>query len=254
MPYVTLNDQQVFYNVQEGLPERPTLVLVHGAGGRHIDWPNKVRFLPNTTVYALDLPGHAQSDKPGRDTIDAYADDIETFIQALGLDNVVIVGHSMGGAIGQTLALRGTPQVTGLVLVGTSARLRVGAAILDNILPDFRKALKIIFKYAWSAQARPVQVGLAKRLMAENGPEVVHGDFTACNNFDVRDRLGEIKVPTLVISGSEDQMTPAKFGQALAAGIPDAGYVEIFRTGHFLMQEEPDLVAIEIEKFVNERF
>jgi pimeloyl-ACP methyl ester carboxylesterase len=242
----------MFYTVQTGSPRRPTLVLVHGAGGRHTDWPNKVRFLPDTTVYALDLPGHAQSDPPGRTTIEAYAADVEAFIAALELERVVIVGHSMGGAIGQVLALRRTPQVAGLVLVGTSARLRVGDIILDTILPNFRKALDIIFKFAWSQHARPVQVGLAKRLMAENGPQVVHGDFTACHHFDVRDRLGEIVLPTLVISGSEDQMTPPKFGRALATDIPQAQYVEIYRTGHFLMQEAPDLVAAEIKHFVDE--
>jgi pimeloyl-ACP methyl ester carboxylesterase len=250
MPYITLNHQKIFYSHQPGPAERPTLLLIHGAGGRHLDWPAKVRFLPETTVYALDLPGHAQSEGPGRDTIDAYADDVAAFMEAVGLERVVLVGHSMGGAIALTLALRRTPQVVGLVLVGTSARLRVGEIILDNILPNFPKALDLIFKFAWSSQARPVQVGLAKRLMRENGPEVVYGDFWACHHFDVRARLGEITLPTLVLSGAADQMTPAKFGQALAAGIPGAKFVVIDRVGHFLMQEAPERVAGEIKQFL----
>ena len=254
MPNITINDQKIFYAHQPGPSDRPTLLLIHGAGGRHIDWPNKVRFLPETTVYTLDLPGHAGSDKPGRTTIEAYAADVAAFIEALGLRRMVLVGHSMGGAIAQTLALWDTPQVIGLVLVGTSARLRVGPLILDNILPNYRQAVDLISKFGWSNQARPVQVGLAKRLLAETGPEVLHGDFMACHHFDVRDRLAKINLPTLVISGAEDQMTPAKFGRALAEGLPQAKFVIIDGAGHFLMQEAPDQVALEISRFLAEAF
>ncbi|MDX1523351.1 MAG: alpha/beta hydrolase, partial [Anaerolineae bacterium] len=135
-----------------------------------------------------------------------------------------------------------------------SARLRVGDIILDNIKPDFNKALNIIFKFAWSKQANMVQVGLAKRLMREIGSEVVYGDFYACNNFDVRDKVQEIQVPTLVISGSDDQMTPAKFGRALAQAIPKAKFVELYRVGHFMMQEEPERVAAAIRRYVLDTF
>lgn len=250
MPYAAINSQNIFYTHQPGPAGRPALLLIHGAGGRHLDWPAKLRYLPETTVYALDLPGHAGSAGPGRDSIEAYADEVAAFIEAMGLARVVLVGHSMGGAIALTLALRQMPPVVGLVLVGTSARLRVGEIILDNILSDFSQALELIFKFAWSDQARPVQVALAKRLMREIGPEVVYGDFLACHHFDARERLGEIALPSLVLSGAADRMTPAKFGQALAAGIPGARSVVIDRVGHFLMQEAPERVAGEIERFL----
>lgn len=248
MPHLT--PQKIFTTHQPGPTDRPALLLIHGAGGRHLDWPARLRYLPETTVYALDLPGHAGSAGPGRDSIEAYADEVAAFIEAVGLARVVLVGHSMGGAIALTLALRQMPPVVGLVLVGTSARLRVGEIILDNILPDFPKALELIFKFAWSDQARPVQVALAKRLMREIGPKVVYGDFLACHHFDARERLGEIALPSLVLSGAADRMTPAKFGQALAAGIPGAKSVVIDRVGHFLMQETPERVAREIERFL----
>jgi pimeloyl-ACP methyl ester carboxylesterase len=254
MPHLILNGQKIFYTHQPGPPERPALLLIHGAGGRHIDWPRQVRFWPGAPIYSLDLPGHAGSDPPGRASIEAYADDVAAFRQALGLDRVILIGHSMGGAIAQTLALRQLPAVAGLGLVGCSARLRVGPMILDNIGPNYQQAVDLIMKFAWSRYARPVQVSLAKRLLAETGPTVLYGDFMACHHFDSRARLAEIKVPALVLSGAEDQMTPAKFGQALAEALPHGRFVVIERAGHFVMQEAPDRVAREIGKFVVEVF
>ncbi|MEM7032061.1 MAG: alpha/beta hydrolase [Chloroflexota bacterium] len=250
MAYVTLNDRQIFYTVQEGSPEKPTVLLIHGAGGRHTDWPAKVRFIPDTTVYALDLPGHAKSDHPGCDTIDAYTDIMVAFIEAFGLENVYVAGHSMGGAIAMTLALRGIPQITGLILVCTSARLRVGDAILGNIMTHYRKAIDFIMKYAWAPNAHPMKIGFAKRLLMETTPEVLYGDYSACNQFDVVEQVSQISLPTLVVSGTADQMTPAKFGQRLADSIVGAQFETITGGGHFLGQEFPDKLAAVINKFV----
>ena len=150
-----------------------------------------------------------------------------------------------------TLALRGLSQLTGLVLVCTSARLRVGDAILGNILPNFRKAIDIIVKYSWAPNAHPMKIGFAKRLLMETTPEVLHGDFSACNQFDVVDQVSQIRLATLVISGTADQMTPAKFGQRLADSIPDAKFETITGGGHFLGQEYPDKLASIIKKFVD---
>lgn len=250
MATVIIDGQTIFYTEQNGRFAPPALVLIHGAGGRHSDWPSKLRYLGQTAVYTPDLPGHAQSEGTGYDTIDGYANAILAFIHALGLRNVVLVGHSLGGAIAQVLALRHAPEVIGLVLVGSSARLRVGDAILHNILPHFNQAVSTITQYAWSRHARPIQVGLAKRLLAETRPEVLYGDFSACNQFDVRGQLHQITLPTLVISGAEDQMTPAKHGQALAAAVPNGRYLEIPQAGHYVMQEKPDAVAKAVADFV----
>ncbi|MCA9959366.1 MAG: alpha/beta fold hydrolase, partial [Anaerolineales bacterium] len=63
----------MFYTQQRGPEDKPALLLVHGAGGTHLDWPAELRRLPNTAVYTLDLPGHGRSALPGYDTVTAYA-------------------------------------------------------------------------------------------------------------------------------------------------------------------------------------
>ncbi len=75
------------------------LLLIHGAGGDHLVWPKEIQRLPGTAVYNLDLPGHGRSAGAGRSSVDDYADVVQEFMELLALQDVTIVGHSMGGAI-----------------------------------------------------------------------------------------------------------------------------------------------------------
>ena len=85
---------------------RPTLVLIHDAGGDHLSWPAEMRRLPAYRVIALDLPGHGKTAGPGRQSVQDYARDVADFIDFIGLSRAVFVGHAMGGAIALTLAIR----------------------------------------------------------------------------------------------------------------------------------------------------
>jgi pimeloyl-ACP methyl ester carboxylesterase len=81
--------------------------------------------------------------------------------------------------------------------------------------------------------------------------QVVHADYLACDNFDVLPRLGEIHCPTLVICGSNDQLTPTKYSQYLADQIPEASLVIVDDAGHMVMLEQPEAVVESIQDFVN---
>ena len=253
MATVTIDGRKIYYsfNEAESGEVRPNLILIHGAGGRNIDWPGKMRAMANASVYALDLPGHAKSDGPGHNTIEDYAAFVLAFIDALNLERVVLCGHSMGGAIAQTVALQNPPSVIGIVLVGTGAKMPVSPAILEGIPTNFRKTVAMITKFAWSKSARMEHVFLARRLMLETEPDVLLGDFTACSVFDVRKHLGEIAIPTLVIGGAYDQMMPMKMSQFLVDNIPNAKMTSV-DAGHYLMQEKPDDTAQAVEAFCAE--
>lgn len=251
MPYLDVKQQQLFYAGREG-GDGPALLLLHGAGGSRLNWPAALRRLPDTAVYALDLPGHGRSQKPGRDTIDAYANDVVAFIEALALDEVVIVGHSMGGAIAQTIALRHVPPVQGLVLIGTGARLRVMDAILEGILTDFEATVSLIARYLFASGAPAELVATGRQRLAETDPAVMHGDFVACNRFDVMGQLARIELPVLVVGGTADQMTPLKYAQYLAEHIPRARLVTIEGGGHMVALEQPHQVTTAIAGFLAE--
>jgi pimeloyl-ACP methyl ester carboxylesterase len=210
--------------------------------------------MPDYAVYTLDLPGHGRSDPPGRDNVTAYADDVAAFITALKLENIVIVGHSMGGAIAQTMALRHPDKVAGIILVGTGARLPVSDAILEQALTNFEATVNFVTKYAWARGTPEPLVEEGRKFMREVGAQVTHGDYVACNNFNVMERLPQIAVPTLVIAGSIDMMTPHKLGQFMADHIPNAELVTVEGGGHMMMLEQPGIVSAAVAVFLRTHF
>jgi pimeloyl-ACP methyl ester carboxylesterase len=114
----------------------PPILLIHGSGGSHLDWPGSLRRIVGRRVLTLDLPGHGRSTPPGRETAADYAADVIGLLDALAIDTAIVAGHSLGGAIALQLALSHPERIAGLNLVGTGARLRVHSAILDHILPE----------------------------------------------------------------------------------------------------------------------
>ncbi|MFN2184368.1 MAG: alpha/beta fold hydrolase, partial [Anaerolineae bacterium] len=212
MPFVTVAGARTNYVYRRPVPTAgPPVVFVHGAGGTHQHWLYQVRDLSHSATYAVDLPGHGRSEGVGRDSITAYGDWLVAFLDAVGEDQAVLVGHSMGGAIVLDVSLRHAARVAGLGLVATGARLRVAPAILDGIHQDYEAAVRLICDFAFGPEAPPDMVRLGRRQMGAIPPEVMHGDFSACDAFNVMDRLGEIVAPALVICGTQDHLTPSKY-------------------------------------------
>ena len=253
MPFVHVEDQELFYAFREGNGDRrSSLLLIHGAGGSHLDWPPELRSMDGRDVYALDLPGHGRSAPPGCSTIADYADIVTSFIKAIAVQRITLVGHSMGGAIVQTIGLHPPPPVTGLVLLGSGARLRVAPAILEGIVPDFDNTAGLITDLAWSENT-PVELRqLAKRRLLESDPTTMYGDFLACNDFDLMNALNEIRLPTLVIVGSLDRLTPQKYSIFLAERILHARLQVVEGAGHMVMLERPSEVAGAMKAFIND--
>jgi pimeloyl-ACP methyl ester carboxylesterase len=174
---------------------------------------------------------------------------VAAFLQAIEVKQAVIAGHSMGGAIALALALDFAELVTGLVLMATGARLRVAPTILRGIRDEFGGTTELITRLAWSSQAPPQLTKLGHQALIETGPDVLSGDFTACDRFDVTERLGEIETPTLLIAGSADQLTPVKYAQYLAKNISGARLVKVKGAGHMVMLERPKEAAQAVEDF-----
>ena len=251
MPYVTVAGERTFYALYQGdVHGKHNLVLVHGAGGSHLDWPASLRRLKKANVYALDLPGHGRSDGMGRSSIAAYRDFLLAFLDGLDLERAVAVGHSMGGAIALDLALHYPDRLAGLVLVSSGARLRVAPAILTGILADFEATVDLVCDYAYGPAASEQLKRLGRQRMLKTPPEVIRGDYAACDAFDVMERLGAIRCPTLVIGGSADMLTPPKYSVYLHEHIPGAELVLVDAAGHMVMLEKPEVVAKTVSKFI----
>lgn len=243
MPFVSVNGAAIHYGL--GSPfetsRGPAVVFVHGAGGAQEQWRFQVRHLgPRWNTLALDLPGHGESQGSGYRTIEEYRDFVRDLLDALGIGRTVLVGHSMGGGIAQSFALAFLDRLAALVLVGTGARLRVHPDIFASIRRgDVAAAGQIISRWSYSQAAMPATVAQGAEAFARNRASVLEGDFLACDAFDMMQDISTIRVPTLVICGEDDRLTPMKYARFLQARIPGAALTAVQGAGHMVMLEKP---------------
>lgn len=255
MPYVSIAGERIFYIHHPATRlEFPPLVLVHGAGGSHQHWGHQIRSIPNAVTYALDLPGHGRSSGTGCQTIEGYAHYVIEFMDALQLTRATIAGHSMGSAIALWMALHDPARVEALILVGSGAKLRVLPRILEGILKDFDTTIRFIVEKSYGKGATEETLRAGWQQMRSVSPITLHNDFAACDSFDVMDSLPRIYQPTLLITGTQDIMTPPKYATYLRDHIPAARLVLVEDAGHMVMIEKAKVVSDAIRDFLDTLF
>lgn len=198
----------------------------------------------------LELPGHGESEGEGEREILKYAEQVDHFMNALNLQNIFLVGHSMGGAIVQTLALIHPEAIQGIVLVGTGARLKVLPLILDGIKNNFEETVQKINQFAYSRKAPLDLIEKGILGMRQCRAEVLHGDFMACDRFDVMKEVEMIHLPTLILCGEDDQLTPPKYSQFLHSQIKGSKLAVLSDAGHMVMMESPQEFNEKIREFI----
>lgn len=221
MPMMQTNRGEIHYKDYrkddfDGVP----YMLIHGAGSQYRDYHSKMRRELQTIL--IDLPGHGLSPKREPISIENYAADVVVFIEAMGLEKVILIGHSMGGGIAQQVALDYPHVLNGLVLIATGANLVVNRAIIDGIVDKPEETAALVTKWSWGKTIDEKMLKQGVQHLLETSVEVIQADYIACDNFDVRDRLHEIKAPTLVIAGALDKMTRLAWNQELAEKIPNS--------------------------------
>jgi pimeloyl-ACP methyl ester carboxylesterase len=234
--------------------EEPRVLYVHGSGGRHSLWANQYG-RPDHDAVALDLSGHGESDDidlgpdAGLDAMAAYAGDAVTV--ARETDATVLCGNSLGGAVALTVALDHDLALDGLVLVGTGAKLGVAEGLLDALTTDYDAAIETLLDDDMLYHSRDeTRQADAREMFAAVGQRATERDFRACDAFDVRDRLGEVDVPALVVNGEHDRLTPPSFHEYLADHLPDARHVELADAAHMPYLERPDAFDGAVDDFL----
>lgn len=230
-------------------PGMPTIVLIHGAGGSRLDWQAALRRIDFARMVSYDLAGHGRSSAPVGATMAEHAADLAALLDGLNIPAAVLAGHSMGGAIALQAALDAPGRVQGLILMNTGARLRVSPAILNAAQnpPELARLLRGLF---WGEGVPEALKDVAEARIAAADPALLVADFTACNAFDVRHRLGEIAAPALILCGAADVMTPPALSHELRAGLTDAGMVIVPGAGHRLPDEHPLLAVQHIQRWL----
>jgi pimeloyl-ACP methyl ester carboxylesterase len=226
----------------------PQLVFIHGAGGTHRVWRYQTSAFLGSA--ALDLPGHPRG--IGYNTVPEYAEFATKTIAERELKSVVLVGHSMGGAITIEIALARPPFLTGIVLVGSGARLRVISIIKEEVTRDYPHAAEVIAQWAYSPKSDAKLRKASIQELLEVPAEVTHGDFQACDRFDRMNEISRIDLPTLIVCGEDDALTPVKYSRYMKERIRNARIAVIPGAGHSVMLEKPEELNNVLRSFLAE--
>jgi pimeloyl-ACP methyl ester carboxylesterase len=183
-------------------------------------------------------------------SVEQYANSVKDYVTQNRLRELVLVGHSMGGAIAIEYALRDST-LRGLVLVGTGARLRVRPEFLSELKENYEGASKMIASWSVSPGCNPVIVERLAKDLLKVKPDVTLGDFIACNNFDRMKDVDTIALKTLIICGADDKMTPVRYSQYLHEKIKGSKLVVIPNAGHAVMLERHRTFNRALEDFLD---
>jgi len=246
--------------VDRGAPNGVPVVFLHGYTDSWLSFATVLPHLPaRMRLLAYSQRGHGDSDRPvaGFHTRD-LAGDLEGFLDAVGIERAVIVGHSMGSQVAARFAITRPERVLGLALVGGFATLggnavvgelrQAVAALSDPVDPDF------VREFQASTLARPCSdtfldmiVEESRKVPARVWREALDGQI----GEDVSPDLGRIGVPTLIAWGDRDSIVSRAAQEAMATAIPDARFVICHGSGHALHWEDPASFAAELRAFVD---
>lgn len=230
----------------------PSMLFLHGAGGDSAVWDEQAAYFRGRyPVYRLDFPGHGLSKGHGEEDISAYAECVHAALEkALPRHQWVVAGHSMGGAVALQLVLDHPDLLKGIVLAGTGARLGVLPIIIKLLETDPEAFFRTIDLAAFCSNTPAEIKEMSSRSIRRCPPQVTLKDFKACNRFDVMNRLHEISLPTLIVCGDNDRLTPVKYSEFLHRNISGSRLVLIPDAAHMAMAEQPALFNKSLESFL----
>ena len=223
-----------------GNPDDKTLILVHGAGGSSATWFMQLRGLSDTFhVIAIDLNGHGRSpDRNDGDATQSYLNDIDSVVSKF--EKPFLGGHSMGGALTQLYALENPDRLSGIILVSTGSRLRVLPMIFDMLQNNFEGYVEAVATFMFDESTPENMITVSQAEIRKCKPSIIARDFEACNQFDVMKEVSSIKLPTLILVGENDQMTPVKYSKYLNESIIGSVMHVLPQAGHSVMLEQAE--------------
>lgn len=235
MPFADLSDVRIHYSLT-GPDSAPVLVLSNSLGSNFSMWdPQLAAFSSKFRLLRYDTRGHGQSSAPpGPYNIELLANDILRLLDALHVDRVNFCGLSMGGQIGIWLGLHAPNRLQRLVLCNTGARIgntEGWNTRISSVLARGMKDVSAIVLSRWFtssfSSAHPESIAAARKMLESSNPNGYTACCAALREFDARQQLSAVSVPTLVIAGSYDQSTPPADGRFIADQIQDARFVEL---------------------------
>lgn len=260
--YITVDNRKtyVYTGARDFDPGKESIVFVHGAALDHTVWLLQSRYFAHhgRNVLALDLPGHGRTQGPLAATIPDTADWVYSVVDALDIEKVTLVGHSMGSLVTLEAAARYPDRTIRLALLGSAVPMAVAEPLLDAARENRHAGFDMINIWGHSAAAQMGgnqapgmwMTGSAIRLLERAAPGVLFNDLNACHEYGHGlESAARITCPTLMIAGRSDIMTPLKVARDLVAAMPVAS-LKVLDCGHLMMSEKPNEVLDELIAFI----
>lgn len=229
---------------------RETLIFIHGAAMNCHSWETQIKGLSHqANIIAVNLPGRGESAVKACESISQNADYILAFMDQYRISRPIVCGLSMGGAVVLSLLIRSSDKIKAGVIINSGARLKVDTMILEAIKNDYEKFARHLGQFACSPKTDLHKINAELSMAIINNAGTAFQDFQACNAFDVMEKLGYISAPVLVLTATDDAITPAKHGEHLKRAIPNAVLTCIKDAGHLSPMETPERINKEIIKF-----
>jgi len=227
------------------------LFFIHGAGLTKELWKKQVGAFPDqAATIAIDLPGHGESSGSPSKSISEYADAVMAIVRHLAPDRAVLCGLSMGGAVCIDLLIRYPKAFAGAILMHTGARLKVSRLIFDALEKGIEDYIDLMAAFAVSAKSDADKIRNSIRDCCVFSAKTAEMDFMACDAFDRMGSLSAIQVPVLVITGSDDLVTPGKYGTYLHENIKNSYRYVVKDAGHLSPLESPEIINEQIGLFL----
>jgi pimeloyl-ACP methyl ester carboxylesterase len=242
-------------------PSHPTVVFVHGAANDHSVFALQSRYLAHhgRNVLAVDLPGHGRSAGRPLPSVEAIADWLVALLDAAGVRQASIVGHSLGSLAALECAARHPARVAKIALVGPAVPMVVSETLLAAARDAPHEAHAMIVGWSHSPARQlggsPVpgvwMTGAARVLLERSAPGALEVDLRACNDYARGlDAARAVRCPSLVVVGGRDLMAPPKSAQALIESLPQPAVVRLPDAGHAIMAEQPDALLDALARFL----
>ena len=248
--------------VRSGKDHASTVVFIHAVGYDLTYWGGQIAALnEDYNVVAFDLPGHGRSaGVPADWSFDKAASVVAGLIEEVGEGPVHLAGLSFGGMIAQATVLARPDLVRSLILMGTASKFSVEAragmkARAEAIRKGGMAAVLSSSLDRWftpeTRARRPDLIDRVTKTILGDDPAVHAAIWEIISQFDVHDRLGEVRCPTLVLVGEQDPSTPPAAALALADAIPGARMVVLPKASHMIQLEAPEEVNAELKGFLD---
>ncbi|WP_328834195.1 4-carboxymuconolactone decarboxylase [Streptomyces sp. NBC_00252] len=235
----------------DGPEDAPVLILGPSLGTTWHMWDRQVpELMKQWRVFRFDLPGHGGSPAHPTGSVSDLADRLLATLDALGVQRFGYAGCALGGAVGLELVLRHPERVASLALIATSPRFGTadefrqrGVIVRTNGLDPIARTSPDRWFTSGFAASQPAITEWAVQMVRTTDPGCYIAACEALAAFDVRSELARIGVPTLVLVGSDDQVTGPAEARTLVAGIPDARLAVVPGASHLVPVEQPAAVT-----------